>query len=106
MAWKAMRMLCSDEAQKRLTVVPGTLSGRPASRPTWRARLAPCSPAWFAAPMITSTTEPGSTAGTFSRRDLTMKPAMSSGRASIREPLKARPMGVRAVATMTASGMA
>ncbi|MBS1264927.1 MAG: hypothetical protein MAG471_00755 [Acidimicrobiaceae bacterium] len=34
-----------------------------------------------------------------------MKADMSSGRASTRLPLLARPMGVRAVATITASGI-
>jgi hypothetical protein len=104
MAWNAMRMVWSDEAQKRLTVVPGTVSGRPPSRPTWRARFMLCSPAPLAAPHITSSTLPGSTSGTFSISFWMMNPPMSSGRASTSEPLKARPMGVRAVATMTASG--
>src|SRR5579859_4183067 len=55
--------------------------------------------------MITSSTSEGLTAGAFSSSDLTMKPPRSSMRASMREPLKARPMGVLAVATITASGI-
>ena len=31
MAWKAILMVCNEEAQNRLTVVPGTESGRPPS---------------------------------------------------------------------------
>src|SRR5437588_5368155 len=54
---------------------------------------------------MTSTTDAGSTAGTLSIRVLMMKPPMSSGRTSFSEPLRARPIGVRAVSTMTASGM-
>src|SRR5665213_983950 len=47
----------------------------------------------------------GSSSGTFSRSVRTMSAVKSSGRMSTSEPLNARPMGVRAVATMTASGM-
>src|SRR5438270_2454798 len=105
MAWKAMRMVCSDEAQKRLTLVPGTVSGRPASAAQLRAWFMPCSPEWLADPIMTSTTDAGSTADTFCIRSLMMKAPMSSGRTSFSEPFMARPIGVRAVSTMTASGM-
>src|SRR5437588_2810133 len=105
MAWKAMRTDWSDEAQKRLTLVPGTLSGRPASMAMFRAMFIPCSPTWLAAPMITSSTVALSTAGTLSSRVLMMNPPRSSMRTSFSDPLKARPIGVRAVATMTASGI-
>src|SRR3954466_6230274 len=47
----------------------------------------------------------GSRAGTLSSAVLTIVAVMSSGRKSTSEPLKARPIGERAVATMTASGM-
>src|SRR4051812_31328738 len=47
----------------------------------------------------------GSSAGTLSRAARTMVAARSSGRRSTSDPLNARPMGERAVATMTASGM-
>jgi hypothetical protein len=70
-----------------------------------RATFMACSPAWLAAPNMTSSTDARSTSGTLSISVSTTKPPMSSGRASVREPLKARPIGVRAVATMTASGM-
>src|SRR2546423_9465781 len=65
----------------------------------------PCSPEWLAEPIITSSTDAGSTAGTFSIRFLMMKPPMSSGRTSFKDPFRARPIGVRAVSTMTASGI-
>src|SRR5437764_10488862 len=105
MAWKAIRMVWRDEAQKRLTLVPGTESGRPARAAQLRAWFMPCSPEWLADPSITSTTEAGSTAGTFSIRFLMMKAPMSSGRTSLSDPFRARPIGVRAVSTMTASGI-
>src|SRR3954454_11810838 len=47
----------------------------------------------------------GLRAGTLSSAVLTIVAVMSSGRKSTSEPLKARPIGERAVATMTASGM-
>ena len=39
MAWKAMRSVCSDEAQKRLTVQPGTWWSIPDSSAALRATL-------------------------------------------------------------------
>ena len=47
----------------------------------------------------------GSSWGTLSSAARTMVAVRSSGRRSRSEPLKARPIGERAVATMTASGM-
>jgi hypothetical protein len=38
MAWAAILMVCSDEEQYRLTVVPGAF-GKPASKATTRAML-------------------------------------------------------------------
>src|SRR3954452_19075295 len=55
--------------------------------------------------MIRSSMSFGSSAGTLSRAARTMVVAMSSGRKSTSDPLKARPIGDRAVLTMTASGM-
>src|SRR5437764_731360 len=52
-----------------------------------------------------SSTLCGSSAGTFSSAALTIPAVRSSGRQSTSEPLLARPIGVRAVDTMTASGM-
>ena len=47
----------------------------------------------------------GSSCGTFASAALTICTARSSGRMLVSEPLPARPMGDRAVATITASGM-
>src|SRR5215468_7579110 len=52
---------------------------------------------------MTSSTSAGSTAGAFSSSACTMVAPRSSGRRSTSDPLFARPIGVRAVATMTAS---
>src|SRR3954470_11347747 len=52
---------------------------------------------------MTSSTSAGSTAGAFSSSACTIVAPRSSGRRSMSDPLLARPMGVRAVATMTAS---
>src|SRR3954451_5999364 len=65
----------------------------------------PCSPAGLAPPRMTSATSARFTAGARSITSFTTNAPMSSGRASISDPLKARPIGVRAVATMTASCM-
>ena len=39
----AIRSVCSEEAQNRLTVVAGTVSGIPPRSEAGRARLKPCS---------------------------------------------------------------
>jgi len=44
----------SPEAQRRFTVMPGTLSGNPASKSAIRATLRLSSPAWLAQPKNTS----------------------------------------------------
>ncbi len=110
MAWKAIRKVCRLEAQKRLIVAAGTRSS-PAWTATTRAMLEPASPLGSAQPSrMSSKPSPSSAAGskpgTFARAACTMAVARSSGRSSLREPLKARPIGLLAVATMTASVMA
>jgi hypothetical protein len=47
----------------------------------------------------------GPSCGTFSTTALTIWAAMSSERSVVSDPLCARPIGLRAVATMTASGI-
>ena len=100
-----MRIVCRLEAQKRFTVVPGTVSGSPASSATRRPRFMPCRSSGMPQPTITSTTSAPSSPGTLSSAVRTAKAAMSSGRTSASEPLRARPIGVRAAAAITASGM-
>jgi hypothetical protein len=43
MAWYAIRVVCNDEAQYRVSVAPGRKS-YPSMTATTRARLKPCSP--------------------------------------------------------------
>src|SRR4051794_21633762 len=53
-----MRIVCRLEAQKRLTVVPGTPAGSPARSATLRARFMPCFASGKPQPTITSTISP------------------------------------------------
>ncbi|CCM66024.1 hypothetical protein BN381_90095 [Candidatus Microthrix parvicella RN1] len=55
--------------------------------------------------MIRSSMWSGVICGTLLIRSVSTWADRSSGRMSFREPFMARPMGLRAVATMTASGM-
>ena len=100
-----MRIVCRLDAQKRFTVVPGTMSGSPASSAARRARFMPCFSCGKPQPIITSTTSPGSSSGTFSSNARIAKARRSSGRTSASDPFPARPIGVRTVSTMTASLM-
>ena len=101
----AMLTACRLEAQKRLTVTPAAVSGRPARAPTRRARFIPCSPSGKAQPRITSSIRERSSCGTRSTAALTAIAARSSARTSLSTPLLARPMGVRTALTITASAM-
>ena len=67
--------------------------------------LLPDSPPGRPQPSIRSSTSCGSSAGTLSSAAWTICAVSSSGRMSLSEPLLARPMGERAVETITASGM-
>ena len=59
----AIATASAPEPQRRLTVDPGTVSGRPASSRAIRATLRLSSPAWLAQPMTTSSTADQSTCG-------------------------------------------
>jgi hypothetical protein len=96
-------MVCSDDEQYRLTVTPG--ASRPAMMPATRAMFAPASPAGWPQPQITSSTSERSSSGTLSSTAPMINADRSSGRQSINDPLLARPIGVRPVATITASVM-
>src|SRR5256885_10053410 len=72
---------------------------------TTRPMLCPCSPPGRPHPQMRSTMCVGSSAGTLSRTLVTTWAARSSGRMSTREPFRARPMGERPYATITASVM-
>src|SRR6266545_6032851 len=92
---------CMPEPQRRLTVWPGTSTGRPASSSAMRATFRLSSPAWLAQPSTTSSTSSGRTPARPTACLMTSA-ARSSGRTSFSWPPK-RPIGVRAVATITAS---
>src|SRR5829696_5648189 len=77
----------------------------PASNWALRATLAPCSPAWKPQPIMMSTVWAKSTSGLRSTSAFSGTAARSSARTSLRDPLTARPIGVRTASTMTASGM-
>src|SRR5215472_8253686 len=101
-AWKAIRVVCSDDEQYRVTVVPGRWSN-PSMTATTRPMLKPCSPPGRPQPSMRSPASAGSSWGTLARAAVTIWQVRSSGRTVVREPLNARPIGERAVATMTAS---
>src|SRR5262249_10786164 len=90
------------EEQKRLTVPPGTVTGRPPSRATLRPVLNPCGPSGKPQPMITSSISPGSSCGTFFSRSFTQWAARSSGRVMLKEPRNDLARPVRELATTTA----
>src|ERR1700749_2485406 len=67
--------------------------------------LNPCSPPGSPQPTIRSSTWDGSSWGTLASAAVTIWASRSSGLIEVSDPLPARPMGERAVATMTASGI-
>ena len=67
-ACAAVITACIPDPQSRLTVAPGTLSGRPASSTAIRATLRLSSPAWLAAPHITSSMASTGRARDFARQ--------------------------------------
>ena len=95
-----MATACTPEEQKRLMVMPGTVSGRPASSAPMRATFMPCSASGMAQPMMTSAMRAGSMPGHCSMAARMTCASMSSGRVLRNTPRGALPTGVRVVATM------
>ena len=89
------------EPQSRLTVLPDTSVGSPASSQAIRATLRLSSPAWFAQPNTTSSTAPQSTSGSRSASAVSTCAARSSGRTGASAP-PYRPNGVRIPSTRNA----
>ena len=85
---------CSPDAHKRLTVLPATVTGKPASNAAILATLRLSSPAWFAAPAITSSIAFTSTDEFLSNKDLITCASRSSGRMDVNVP-PYLPTGVR-----------
>src|SRR6266508_4789512 len=102
-AWNSILAVCTDDAQNLFTVVAG-VSSHPSCTAIRRAMFPPCSSCGSAQPTATSSTTDGSRS-ILSTAALIICTARSSGRMSFSEPLCARPIGERAVETMTASGM-
>src|SRR5262245_12373941 len=101
----AIAMACSPEEQKRLTVVPATVMGRPARTSATRATLLPCGPFGWAQPRITSSISLGSSCGALPSTSLMQWAARSSGRVMLNDPRWDLASGVRELATTTASLM-
>ena len=97
--------VCSDDAQYRVIVVPGTRS-RPSSTATTRPMLKPCSPPGSPQPSIRSSMSSTSSSGTWSSAARMIdRGEVVGAQVFFSDPLKARPIGERVAATMTASGM-
>src|SRR5262245_28143692 len=105
MWWAAMAIDWSPDEQKRLTVVPATVTGSPARMAATRAMLWPWVPCGWPQPKMTSSTSVSSTWGTLPRASLMAWAARSSGRVRLKEPRCDLARGVRELATTTASLM-
>src|SRR6185312_15841650 len=99
-----MAAACSPDEQKRLMVIAGTLSGRPARKPTCRATFSPCSASGWAQPRTTSSTSAGEMPARLIASRATSAPR-SSERVFLNTPRGARPMGVRTAERIATSRM-
>src|SRR5437868_3138604 len=100
--WLARAMVCRPEEQKRLTVIPGTVTGQPARIAIWRAMFQPVAPSGLAQPMITSSTSSASTLARSSAACTTWPPIFAPW-VVLSAPRQLLQSGVRAVETITAS---
>src|SRR4029077_12413975 len=98
-----MAIALSPDAQKRLTVDPGTDDGSPDMIATVRPTFWPCGPSGNPAPRMTSSICAGSTSGTRRSSSRTHCTAMSSGLARLNEPRNDLARPLRTLATITAS---
>ena len=98
----AIAIVCRPEEQKRLTVMPGRVTGQPARIAIWRAMLRPVAPSGLAQPMITSSTSSGSSCARSSAGCSTWPPIVAPC-VMLSAPRQLLQSGVRAVETMTAS---
>src|ERR1041385_2913414 len=100
-----MAMASSPEAQNRLMVTPGTVSGRAALWQAMRAMFIPWGPSGMAQPRMTSSIWPAVTPGARRSTSRRQTAARSSGRTERSFPPGAFPVGVRAAETMKTSFM-
>ena len=100
----AMAMACSPEEQKRFTVVPAVVTGRPARSAICRATLPPVVPSGSAQPMITSSTSAGSIFARSTAARTTWAPTVAPW-VMLSAPRQDFARPVRAVETIAASVM-
>src|SRR5256885_10329871 len=100
----AMAMVWSPDEQKRLTVIPAVVTGQPARMAICRAMLRPVAPSGFAQPTMTSSISAGSTCARSIAWRRTWPPIVAPW-VMLNAPFQLLQSGVRAVETMTASGM-
>src|SRR5215207_544145 len=97
----AIAIVCRPLEQKRFTVMPLVVIGRPARSAIWRAMLLPVAPSGVAQPMMTSSTSAGSMPAR-STAALTAWPPSVAPCVMLKAPFQLLASGVRAVETMTA----
>src|SRR5581483_4503168 len=100
----AIAIVWRPEEQKRLTVMPAVVTGQPARIAICRAMLRPVAPSGFAQPMITSSISAGSTPAR-AMACCSAWPPRSAPCVMLKAPRQLLQSGVRAVETITASGM-
>ena len=100
----AVAMVCRPDEQKRLMVMPDTVTGQPARKAAWRAMLAPVAPSGVAQPMMTSSTSPASMPARLMACSTAWPPSVAPW-VMLKEPFQLLARGVRAVETITAEVM-
>ena len=100
----AKAMVCKPEEQKRLTVMPEVVMGKPARKATWRAIFAPVAPSGVAQPMMTSSTSAPSMPARLTACSTACPPNVAPC-VILKEPFQLLARGVRAVETITADVM-
>src|SRR3954451_8716514 len=98
----AMAMVCNPEEQKRFTVIPETVTGKPARSAIWRAMLPPVAPSGVAQPMITSSTSAGASLARSTAAFTACAPIVAPC-VMLSAPRQLLQSGVLAVETSTAS---
>ena len=97
----AIAIVCRPLEQKRFTVMPLVVIGRPARSAIWRAMLLPVAPSGVAQPMMTSSTSAASMPAR-STAALTAWPPRVAPWVMLKAPFQLLASGVRAVETITA----
>ncbi len=97
----ASAIVCRPLEQKRLMVMPGTPTGRPARSAIWRAMFQPVAPSGLAQPISTSSIAPGSMPAR-STAAFTAWPPSVAPWVMLKAPFQLLASGVRAVETMRA----